>query len=41
MRPDVETIVAPSGLQIGEVARVAIAINYRGLQVKAFDDIGR
>ena len=42
MRPDVETIVAPSGLQIGEVARVAIAINYRGLQVKALDDgIGR
>ena len=38
MRPDVETIVAPSGLQIGEVARVAIAINYRGLQVKALDD---
>ena len=42
MRPDVETMVAPSGLQIGEVARVAIAINYRGLQVKALDDgIGR
>lgn len=42
MRPDVETIVAPSGLRIGEVAQVAIAINYRGLQVKALDDgIGR
>ena len=42
MRPDVETIVAPSGLQIGEVVRVAIAINYRGLQVKALDDgVGR
>lgn len=42
MRPDVETNVAPSGLQIGEVVRVAIAINYRGLQVKALDDdIGR
>ena len=38
MRPDVETIVAPSGLQIGEVVWVAIAINYRGLQVKALDD---
>ncbi len=38
MRPDVETIVAPSGLQIGEAVRVAIAINYRGLQVKALDD---
>ena len=42
MRPDVETIVAPSGLQIGEVVQIAIAINYRGLQVKALDDgIGR
>ena len=42
MRPDVETTVAPSGLQIGELVRVAIAINYRGLQVKALDDgVGR
>ena len=38
MRPDVETIVAPSGLQIGEVVLVAIAINYRGLKVKSLDD---
>ena len=38
MRPDVETVVAPSGLEIGEVTPVAIAINYRGLQVKALDD---
>ncbi len=42
MRPDVETIVAPSGLEIGEFAGVAIAINYRGLQVAALnDDIGK
>jgi hypothetical protein len=40
MRPDVETQVAPSGLEIGEVLRVAIAINYRGLQVKALSDGG-
>ena len=38
MRPDVETVVAPSGLQIGELTLIAIAINYRGLQVKALDD---
>ena len=37
MRPDVETLVAPSGLEIGEVTPVAIAINYRGLQVRALD----
>ncbi|MFC1833834.1 hypothetical protein ACFL2Q_03750 [Thermodesulfobacteriota bacterium] len=35
MRPEVELIVAPSGLQIGEVTRIAIALNYRGLQIKA------
>jgi hypothetical protein len=40
MRPDVETQVAPSGLEIGEVLRVAIAINYRGLQVRALSDGG-
>lgn len=40
MRPEVETQVAPSGLEIGEVVRVAIAINYRGFQVRALSEGG-
>ncbi len=35
MHPEVEMQVAPSGLEIGEFVPVAIAINYRGLQIKA------
>lgn len=38
MHPEVETQVAPSGLEIGEVVHVAIAINYRGLQVRALPE---
>ena len=37
MHPEIESIIAPSGLDIGEVISVAIALNYRGMQVKAFD----
>ena len=38
MRPEVESSVAPSGLEVGEVARVAIALNYRGLQIRNIDE---
>lgn len=41
MHPEVETQVAPSGLRIGEVVRVAISINYRGLQVRALPHGGK
>ena len=34
MRPELELIVAPSGLEIGEVIKVAIALNYRGFQIR-------
>jgi hypothetical protein len=40
MYPEVETQVAPSGLEMGEVVRVGIAINYRGLQVRALREGG-
>jgi hypothetical protein len=41
MRPEVETQVAPSGLEIGEVVQVAIAINYRGLQIRDLAQRGK
>ena len=37
MRPEVENTVAPSGLELGEVLEVAIAMNYRGLSVRSLD----
>jgi hypothetical protein len=40
VHPEVEMQVAPSGLEIGEVVRVAISINYRGLRVRALSGSG-
>ena len=38
MRPEVEAGVAPSGLEIGELLEVAIAMNYRGLSVRNLNE---
>lgn len=35
LRPQVETELAPAGLRLGEYVSVAIALNYRGLQVRS------
>lgn len=41
MHPEIEMQVAPSGLEVGEVVQVAIAINYRGLKVRALPEDAR
>lgn len=41
IRPDVETEIMPSGMKIDEMVRVSLAMNYRGLQVRALEMDGK